>query len=119
MLLVEDDAVVRSLVSATLARHGYTVLEAADGAAAIGAAQDHHAPIELMITDVVMPGMSGRSLAHRLAGDRPGTKVLYISGYTDDAVLHDGVLDSGAAYLQKPFTLDALGRKVRSVLDGG
>ena len=119
VLLVEDDAVVRSLVSATLARNGYTVLEAADGAAAIGAAQDHHAPIELMITDVVMPGMSGRSLAHRLAGDRPGTKVLYISGYTDDAVLHDGVLDSGAAYLQKPFTLDALGRKVRSVLDGG
>ena len=117
VLLAEDAAAVRAVARQVLERQGYTVLEAPDGELALHLAQRHAGPIHLLLTDVVMPGMSGRQLADRLARLRPDTKVLYVSGYTDDAVVRHGVLEAGIAYLQKPFTIDSLARKVREVLD--
>jgi CheY-like chemotaxis protein len=119
VLLVEDAAAVRAVTKQILERQGYTVLEAADGAAALRLAQDHRGPIHLLLTDVVMPQVSGRELAERLAQLRPDTKVLYASGYTDDSVVRHGILESGTAYLQKPFSPESLARKVREVLDAG
>jgi len=117
VLLVEDAAAVRSVTHHALHRQGYTVLDAENGAEALRIAASHTGPIHLLFTDVVMPGLSGRQLADQLAAVRPETKVLYTSGYTDDAVVRHGVLESGIAYLQKPFTVDGLARKVREVLD--
>lgn len=119
VLLVEDEEAVRELVRDRLQRIGYTVLEAKDGADAIRISQRHEGPIHLMVTDVVMPGMSGRELAHRLASQRPKMKVLYMSGYTDNAIVHHGVLDPGTGFIQKPFGADDLAHKLRDVLDGG
>ena len=116
VLLVEDAAAVRAVTHQALARQGYTVLDAPNGAEALRIAASHPGPIHLLLTDVVMPGLSGRQLADQLARLRPDTKVLYTSGYTDDAVVRHGVLESGIAYLQKPFTVDGLARKVREVL---
>src|SRR4029079_14951210 len=96
---------------------GYTIIPAASGAEALTICADYPDRIDLLITDVVMPGMGGRQLVERLAPTRPGMKILYMSGYTDDAIVHHGVLDSGTAFLQKPFTPDALIKKVREVLD--
>ena len=118
VLVVEDAASVRSVMRQVLERYGYAVLEAPDGATALQLAAKHHGPIHLVLTDVVMPGVSGRQLADRLVRLRPGIKVLYASGYTDDAIIHHGLLEPGIAYLQKPFTRDALALKVRAVLDG-
>src|SRR2546427_11814499 len=98
-------------------RYGYTVLEAPDGDTALQLAAKHHGPIHLLLTDVVMPGVSGRQLADRLVRLRPGIKVLYASGDTDDAIIHHGLLEPGIAYLQKPFPRDALALKGRAVLD--
>jgi hypothetical protein len=117
VLLVEDAAAVRAVARQALARQGYTVLEAPNGAEALQIAASHPGPIHLLLTDVVMPGLSGRQLSDQLALLRPETKVLYTSGYTDDAVVRHGVLEAGIAYLQKPFTVDGLARKVREVLD--
>ena len=100
-----------------LERHGYAVLEAPDGEAAVRLAQRHRGPIHLLLTDVVMPRVSGRELAEQLARVRPDTRVLYASGYTDDSVVRHGILESGTAYLQKPFSPESLARKVRDVLD--
>ena len=116
VLLVEDEESVRQLVRETLEAKGYKVLEADQGEAALQAAQAHSGPIHLLVTDVVMPGMSGRDLALKLSESHPQTKVLYLSGYTEDAIVHQGVLDSDTAFLQKPFTLQMLSRKVREVL---
>jgi len=116
VLLVEDAAAVRAVTHQALARQGYTVLDAPNGAEALRIAASHPGPIHLLLTDVVMPGLSGRQLSDQLAQLRPDTKVLYTSGYTDDAVVRHGVLESGIAYLQKPFTVDGLARKVREVL---
>ncbi len=116
VLLVEDAAAVRAVTHQALARQGYTVLDAPNGAEALRIAASHPGPIHLLLTDVVMPGLSGRQLSDQLARLRPDTKVLYTSGYTDDAVVRHGVLESGIAYLQKPFTVDGLARKVREVL---
>jgi len=118
VLLVEDAAPVRSLARRSLEACGYTVLDAADGPAALAASTHHGGGIDLLVTDVVMPGMSGRELAERLAPKRPGMKVLYTSGYTDDAMVRQGVLTAGVAFLQKPFVPETLARKVREVLDG-
>jgi two-component system cell cycle sensor histidine kinase/response regulator CckA len=116
VLLVEDDAPLRELVRECLTENGYTVLEAgkADEAEQLF---DRH-PIHLLVTDVVMPMASGPALAERLRSLRSGLKVLYMSGYTDDAMARHGALDEGSAFLQKPFTAEALMRKVRDVLDG-
>src|SRR5271165_6199235 len=116
VLLVEDEESVRQLVRETLESKGYKVLEADNGEAALQIVSGHSGKIDMLITDVVMPGMSGRELSARLCASRPQTKVLYLSGYTEDAIVHEGVLDPDTAFLQKPFTLQALTRKVREVL---
>jgi DNA-binding NtrC family response regulator len=118
ILAVEDEIEVRKLVAQILAGQGYKVIEASDGEEAIKVAHKNSGKkIHLLLTDVVMPGMSGRKLAETLALRHPGLKILYMSGYTDNAIVHHGVLEEGVNYIQKPFTLDALARKVREVLD--
>jgi PAS domain S-box-containing protein len=116
VLLVEDAEPLRELAHELLEECGYTVLEAANGADAIRVAEQHRRPIHLLFTDVVMPGMDGRKLAEHITRIYPEMKVLYVSGYTDDAIGHHGVLHSGIALLQKPFTRESLTRKVREVL---
>jgi PAS domain S-box-containing protein len=117
VLLVEDDPGVRAITRHVLAGCGYTVLEAGDGDEAVRAAGRHARSIHLLVTDVVMPGQGGRAVAERLQEMRPGLKVLYVSGYTDDAVFRHGVLHEAVNFLQKPFTTMALALKVREVLD--
>jgi CheY-like chemotaxis protein len=117
VLLVEDDMAVRDLARDLLRAHGYEVLEATRGREALLIGVQHAGEIHLMLTDVVMPEMSGRELAARLAPIRPAMPVIYMSGYTDNAVLHHGVLDPGTMFLQKPFTPAALIHKVREALD--
>jgi PAS domain S-box-containing protein len=117
VLVVEDAAAVRAVTRQVLQRQGYTILEAPNGEAALQVAAAHHGSIHLLLTDVVMPVLSGRLLAERLAPLRPDTRVLYTSGYTDDSIVRHGILEAGIAYLQKPFTPDSLARKVREVLD--
>ena len=115
-MLVEDEASVRQLVRETLEARGYKLLEAEDGEMALAIAAKHHGPIDILITDVVMPGMSGQELSRRLCTSDPALKVLYLSGYTEDSIIHEGALEPGTAFLQKPFTLQSLSRKVREVL---
>ena len=118
ILFVEDEESVRELVRDYLAGTGYKVLEATDGIQALEIAEAHKGPIHILVTDVVMPRLSGRELATRISSQRPKTKVLFISGYTDDSIFRHGVLAGGVAYLQKPFNLKAIAQKIREVLDG-
>jgi PAS domain S-box-containing protein len=117
ILMIEDDDGVRRLGGRVLEMLGYTVLCAESGLQALDLARDHKGKIDLVLTDVVMPEMSGREVERRLAEAGHGARVLFMSGYTDDAILQHGVLESGVAFLQKPFTPATLGRKVREVLD--
>lgn len=118
ILVAEDQVEVRSVVRAALTRHGYTVLEAADGEEALRTVREHKGPIHLLLTDVVMPSISGHELVKRLR--RLGTlKVLYMSGYTDNAIVRDGVLEPDVAFIQKPFTPIELPTKIREILDAG
>jgi CheY-like chemotaxis protein len=116
ILLVEDQEEVRALTRRILGKRGYRVLVAANGGDALRLAKQHGGAVELLLTDVVMPGMSGPELSLRLGPLHPEMKVLYLSGYTDEAILHHGVLEPGVAFLQKPFTPEILARKVREVL---
>jgi PAS domain S-box-containing protein len=116
ILLVEDEDPVRMLAREFLESKGYQVLEAATGSEALRISAAHAGPIHLLMTDVVMPGMGGRELAEQLILQRPQTRVIYMSGYTDDAIVQHGVLDPGMIFLAKPFTLETLARKLREVL---
>ena len=117
LLLVEDEPAIRALASDILSRSGYKVLEARHGVEALLTGSQYLGAIHLLVTDVIMPQMSGSEVAERLMHERPHMKVLYISGYTDDAIIHHGVVKEGTAFLQKPFTPDALVQKVRQLLD--
>jgi PAS domain S-box-containing protein len=117
ILLVEDERIVREPARRMLARHGYTVLAASNADEALRIARDHEGEIHLLLTDVIMPGRSGKELAGDLAYLRAGIKVLYMSGYTHDVIVHEGVLEAGITLIEKPFTADALLRKVRDGLD--
>jgi CheY-like chemotaxis protein len=114
---VEDEETLRELTRDLLQDMGYSVLEAGSAASALALAQQHAGPIHLLVTDVILPRMSGREIAEHLAPQRPGMRVLYMSGYTDDAVVHHGVLSAEVAFLQKPFSIGVLARKVRETLD--
>jgi two-component system, cell cycle sensor histidine kinase and response regulator CckA len=117
ILLVEDAEPLRKLAHMFLQESGYDVLAAADGAEALETARGCSRPIHLLLTDVVMPGINGRVLAERLAPLQPGMKVLYMSGYTDSFIAGHGVLEQGTHLLHKPFTQEALAKKVRELLD--
>jgi two-component system cell cycle sensor histidine kinase/response regulator CckA len=117
IFVVEDNEEVRKLAKRILEKQGYKVLDGSQGNEALQICEGHKGPIHLMVTDVVMPGMSARELANRLMSVHPEMKVLYMSGYTDNAITHHGVLEKGMNYIQKPFTVDGLLRKVREVLD--
>jgi len=117
ILIVEDFEEVRQLAAEVLERQGYKVLEAANGEETLNICEKHEGQIHLMVTDVVMPGMSGRELADRIKSFHPEVKVLYTSGYADDTIIHYGVRRDGVNFLQKPFTMEGLTRKVREALD--
>ena len=117
VLLVEDQDAVRNFARHVLLAEGYTVLEARDGEEASRVAQQCQGPIHLLVTDVVMPGMSGPQLAELLARERPELRVLFVSGYADEAITRWGMPQAGSAFLQKPFNPVRLARKVREVLD--
>jgi PAS domain S-box-containing protein len=116
ILLVEDESSLRNLSRQFLESQGYTVLEAAEGAAAIQICNSHPGPIHLLLTDLIMPGINGRELARRVSAMRPETKVLYMSGYTENVIAHNAILEEGIALLQKPFSLSTLKTKVREKL---
>jgi CheY-like chemotaxis protein len=117
ILLVEDEESLRDVVRESLQAFGYTLLEARHGGEALLIAESHAGPIHLLLTDVIMPTMNGAELARQLTLLRPDMNVLFVSGYTDEAIVHHGVLGPGTAFLQKPFSPDQVVRKVREVLD--
>lgn len=117
ILLVEDEAYVRDIAREVLEICGYTVLSAKDAHEGIRIFERHQGEIHLLVTDVVMPGMNGRELAERLMARRPNLKAIFMSGYADNEVMRDGFANPNTVYLQKPFTLEALSRKVREVID--
>jgi PAS domain S-box-containing protein len=116
VLVVEDQAEVRLVIEKTLRNYGYAVIEAANGSEAIAAAREHDGAIHLMLTDVVLPGAGGREIARQVVADRTSVRVIYMSGYPESAILVDGVLEPGLAFIQKPFAGDDLVRKIREVL---
>jgi CheY-like chemotaxis protein len=116
ILLVEDNEAVRRFAKRVLVRHGYDVLEAGAGDAALRLVADHVGALDLLVTDVVMPGIGGPALAEQLVATRPHLKIVYMSGYTGDAIESHGVLDPEVAFLHKPFTSDALAQKVHEAL---
>jgi len=118
ILLVEDEPQVRAVAMTILRRQGYHVLEAENGAGALVLCEEHPAAIHLLLTDVIMQRMSGPVLAEQLGRIRPGMKVLFMSGYTDRAIIDHALIDANAAFIQKPFTPDQLAQRVRDVLDG-
>jgi two-component system cell cycle sensor histidine kinase/response regulator CckA len=116
ILVVEDQEEVRTLAVRALEKFGYTVFSAANGEEALTLCRQPDKVPDLVVTDVIMPGMNGRELAEELRRLMPGLRVLFVSGYTDNAIAHCGVLDADVEYLQKPFTADALARKVGKIL---
>ena len=118
VLIVEDERPVRELIRDVLRLQGYTILEAQDGQEALATATSHTGPIHLVVLDAILPGVTAAEVLDRLQASRPGLRALYTSGYTGDVVRQHG-LTVGGDFLQKPFTVDALARKVRELLDGG
>jgi len=116
-LLVEDDESILALGAAILEKNGYTVLTAQRPSEALALLRRHDGPLDILITDVVMPGMNGKDLADKVVAIKPGVKTLYMSGYTADVIAHHGVLDPGVEFLQKPFSVRTLSEKVREMLD--
>ncbi len=116
ILLVEDDELVRNISHAMLLKFGYTVIVAEDSEMALELVKSHKGPLHLLLTDVIMPRMNGKELYEKAVREKPGLKVLFMSGYTDDLIVHQGVLKEGVKLIQKPFTLNSLGKKVREVL---
>ena len=114
---MEDEESIRKLAIEILGHYGYAVLSAGDGEEALRIAGEHKGEIDLLLTDVIMPWMGGPELFERIRQLRPGIKVLYVSGYTDNAIVHQGVLDPGIAFLQKPYSPISLARKVKEVLE--
>jgi len=119
ILLAEDNDQVRDLTRVMLERQGYEVMAAANGREALRVLQKHGGPIDLLLTDVIMPDMNGRELFSAASRLQPGLKVLFMSGYTADVIAHHGVLEKEVHFIQKPFTLNALTTKVHEVLQGG
>jgi CheY-like chemotaxis protein len=119
ILIVEDDEDVRKFAARVLERQGYTVLVASEGSDALPLCGEYKKPIHMVLCDVVMPGLGGRELTDHLISLHPEMKVLYMSGYTENAIVHHGILIEGMNYIQKPFAVDGLVRKVREVLDKG
>jgi len=119
VLLVEDEASLRELLREALEANGYSVLVARDGAEALQIAEAHAGPIQIMVTDVIMPGVTGSKIAELVAETRPEVKVLYISGYSEESVLRHGLIGPGRAFLSKPFGPEVLIRRVREALDAG
>jgi two-component system, cell cycle sensor histidine kinase and response regulator CckA len=117
VLLVEDDNQVRSIAAMTLEMSGYDVLIAANGPEALLISEGHNSKIDLLLTDVVMPRMSGQELSHQLIPLRPGTRVLYMSGYSENAIIHHGVMEEGTDFIEKPFSPEELTSRIREVLD--
>ena len=117
VLLVEDDSEVRNLARHILVENGYTVLEAMQGVEALDISRRHQGPIHLLITDVIMPEIGGHELAVQLIKERPGIDVIYISGYTNDAIARHGVLEPGVTFIQKPFSPGVFLQKIRKLLD--
>jgi len=115
--VVEDNKSVLKMTRKILKKYGYNVLAVQDGDEAVRVGEQYEPPIHLMVTDVIMPKMSGREVARRMEHMRPGMKVLYMSGYTDNAVVHHGILDEDLRYIQKPFTPEDLAFKVREAID--
>ena len=116
ILVVEDEAMVRKLVCETLAAYGYTIIEAKNGNDGLQRISEYKEPIHLLLTDVIMPEMNGRELYKNVVTIHPAIKVLYMSGYTDNVIVHHGILEEGIDFLQKPFTVHSLTQKVRQVL---
>ena len=117
ILVAEDEDGVRSLTKEVLEKYGYTVLEASNGEEALKIADRHEGPLDLLLSDVVMPRMGGPELAQELLARRPAVKVLYMSGYTDHPMVRRGVVNAGVAFLQKPFTPTALVSRIREILE--
>lgn len=116
ILVVEDEAAIRALAATFLKEAGYRVLDAVNAEHALRIVRAHGDGISLLLTDVVMPGMSGRQLAEKICAERPEIRVLYMSGYTDDVLIHRGVLEAGISILEKPFSRISLLQKVRETL---
>ncbi len=117
ILVAEDEPSVREVVSRVLSKRGYRLLLAEDGLAALELGRSSPEPVDLLLTDLVMPRMRGGELANELQKIRPGLRVMFMSGYTDDSVIRQGILEDGIPFLQKPFSAEALAGKVREVLD--
>jgi CheY-like chemotaxis protein len=117
VLIVEDNDALRKLAKNVLRKYGYEILEAENGEKALNVSETHEGPIHLLLTDVVMPAMSGTDLSEKLQSIRPETRVIYMSGYTADAIVRNGILRQDINFIEKPFSLENLAKKVRQVLD--
>jgi CheY-like chemotaxis protein len=118
-LLVEDEPAVREVAAQFLRNCGYKVVVATHGLEAVELVRDHNVAFDLLVTDVVLPAMNGRQLYDQLRESRPGLRVVFMSGYTDDLIAHHGVLEPGVSFVEKPFNQETLARKVRETLDRG